>query len=256
MITEQGWFSWARRDPGPSDKVYTAPCLSQGVIFHSAVGYYNGWRTRLDSTARLPNGRYTDYAAASVTGWVEKDGTLIQHYPITASCWASGNAISNIAFNAFEHAGGPPGNESEPLTLGQKGADLRIVRDLMAHKKLTKVRRITELVPWSAVLASIFWLGEHNEAVTLWGGGQTACPSKRIPWAEYLAALQKPALPDGLSLVRAKEAPYTFLAFALAGKYRWKWYVGTSEALAALTPTLGGVVAIEKAVLDSIPRLG
>src|SRR3990167_8044139 len=230
MITADGYFDWARRDPGPSEKQYTAPCMSQGVINHSAVGYYNGWRSRLDDMSKDANGRFTPYAAASVTGWVEKDGTLIQHYPITASCWASGNGIANIAFNAFEHAGGPPGNESEPLTLGQKATDLRIIRDLMAHKKLTEVRRLTTLAQGQAPPGTAFWLGEHNEAVTLWGGSPTACPSKRIPWAEYLPALQKPVLPDGLSLVRAKEAPYTYVSFALTGRRRWKVYVDSLTA--------------------------
>ncbi|HLF79615.1 MAG TPA: N-acetylmuramoyl-L-alanine amidase [Dehalococcoidia bacterium] len=260
MITADGYFDWARRDPGPSEKQYTAPCMSQGVINHSAVGYYNGWRSRLDDMSKDANGRFTPYAAASVTGWVEKDGTLIQHYPITASCWASGNGIANIAFNAFEHAGGPPGNESEPLTAAQKAADLRIIRDLMAHKKLTQVRRITELAPGPArgaapapIGTTAFWLGEHNEAVTLWGGAPTACPSKRIPWAEYLAALQN--LPDGLSLVRSSAASYTFLTLALGGKRRWKVYIDSLAALRAVSAVVGGVVTIQQAELDAIPRL-
>lgn len=186
VITPDGWFQWAVRDPGPADKKYSEPCRSEGVVFHSAVGYYGGWRSRLDSTARLPNGRYTDYAAASVTGWIAYDGTLMQHYPISVSCWASGNREANTRFNAFECEGGyEPVNE--PLREAQIVTATRIVRELKEHKGWSRMQRLSFGVPAAAVFA----LGEHQECVTLWGGSPTACPSSRIPWAEIIRRLRE-----------------------------------------------------------------
>lgn len=177
MITPDGWFDWAIRDPGPADKVYSEPCRSEGVIFHSAVGYYGGWRSRLDSTARLPNGRYTEYAAASVTGWIAYDGTLTQHYDIFKGCWASGSREANVRFNAFEGEGGwNPVNE--PYRPAQIVTAVRISRDLMGYKHLERLHRLSLGVP----PIGVFSLGEHNECVTLWGGGLTACPSHRVLW--------------------------------------------------------------------------
>ena len=65
----------------------------------------------------------------------------------------------------------------------------------------------------------------------------------------------KPVLPDGLSLVRSAEAPYTFLAFALAGKRRWKVYIDSLAALRALSGLLGAVQTIPSEDLAKIPRL-
>jgi hypothetical protein len=180
MISADGWFDWAERDPGPADKRYSAPCLSSGVVLHSAVGFYPGWRSRLDSKERDPNdpSRYSAYAAASVTGWVAYGGALIQHYPIDVSCWASGNGHANIAFNAFEHDGGYP-NESEPLREAQIATDLRIIRELSALKGWTFNRGAPDVrTAW-----------EHHECVEVWGGGSTSCPDNRIPWDEIARRL-------------------------------------------------------------------
>src|SRR3990167_3451057 len=181
MIDNQGWFDWAVKAPGPPDKKYTELNISQGIVFHSAVGYYGGWASRLFSTERDINNptRYSRYAAASVTGWIGYDGKLTQHYPINISCWASGNRYANTHFNAFEEEGGyNPVNE--PLREAQIITSVRIIRELSSFKGWTFKRLpLLERTGW-----------EHNECVTIWGGSFTACPSSRIPWNEFSRRLE------------------------------------------------------------------
>lgn len=141
MITADGWLDWALRVPGPADKCYSQPCQSMGYVPHSAVGYYQGWLGRLFSTARLPNGRYTKYAAASVTGFIRYSGIVIQHYPLGVSCWASGNRHANVKFNAFENEGGWLDHD-EPLTVPQIEANIRIIKDMMIWKGLKVAERV------------------------------------------------------------------------------------------------------------------
>ena len=180
-LTIDGYFDWAKRDPGPPDKRYTELCLSKGIVFHSAVGYYQGWRSRLFSMERDVNDptRYSLYAAASVTGFILYDGTLMQNYPIDISCWASGNRYANTHFNAFEEEGGyNPVNE--PLREAQIITSVRIIRELSSFKGWTFKRLpLLERTGW-----------EHNECVTIWGGSFTACPSSRIPWNEFSRRLE------------------------------------------------------------------
>jgi len=176
VITPDGWLDWAKRDPGPPDKVYSQPNASIGYVPHSAVGYYGGWRSRLDSLERDPDDprRYSKYTAASVTGWIAYDGTVTHHYPFSASCWASGNRYANTHFNAFENEGGYP-NLSEPLTEGQIESSVRIIGELSAWKGWTPERGVNLL--------------EHHECVERWGGDATSCPNGRIPWGEILRRL-------------------------------------------------------------------
>jgi hypothetical protein len=145
------------------------------------VGYYRGWLARLFDMSRLPDGRFTPYAAASVHGSVLYDGIVVQHYPLTASCWASGSREANTRFVAFETEGGPPGNESQPLTRAQLLAHVRIVRDLSSWRGWAPQR------PRSPADrgASLY---EHRE-MTRFGAPPTACPSGRIDWAALLLEL-------------------------------------------------------------------
>ena len=77
MIAQDGWLDWAAREPGPSDKTYSTPNALKGYVPHSAVGFYAGWKARLFSQEKRPDGRYTAYAAASVHGWIAYDGKVI-----------------------------------------------------------------------------------------------------------------------------------------------------------------------------------
>lgn len=253
MITPDGYFDWAIRDPGPPEKQYSQRNSVQGVIFHSAVGYYAGWQHRLFNMDRLANGRFTPYAAASVTGMVRYDGTLMQNYPIRASCWASGNRVANTNFDAYETEGGAPGNEHELLRGPQKETQLRIVRETMEYRQLTEVRRITSLAPGSVIPSTIFWLGEHQECVDRWGGAPTACPSSRIPWLEYMPLLALRA--NGLYLIKSAVADYTFMAFWFQRAWRWKIYVPNQEWLAAVLHDAKPVRVIPRVELEKIPRI-
>lgn len=198
MITQDGWLDWAKRDPGPADKRYSEPCTSEIVIPHSAVGYYNGWISRLKSTERNRDGTYTAYAAASVSGWIAYDGTVTQHYPLTVACWASGSRHLNVKGNAFECEGGfNPVNE--PLTDAQVASLVRIIKDIGVWKgrPTSYWRRPTGANDLNATLY------EHRETVRF-GGAPTSCPSDRIPWGKVLAGVSAvPATPP------ATGKPYT-----------------------------------------------
>jgi len=200
-ITPDGWFDWMRREPGPPDKVYSQPNAVDFYVAHSAVGYYGGWANRLFSTARDASGRYTAYAAVSTHGWIPYNGACIQHYPLTASCWASGSRAANTRGVAFETEGGAPGRESEPLTEAQKQALLRILGDIAAWKGVSN-RYWRRPAGANDLDATLY---EHRECVRF-GSGATACPSDRIPWDELLNRLT-PRAADGWQ----SEPPYQVL---------------------------------------------
>jgi hypothetical protein len=183
-ITADGWFDWTRREPGPPDKVYGETNRVDFYVAHSAVGYYGGWSSRLFSRERDAAGRYTAYAAVSLHGWIPYDGACVQHYPLTASCWASGSRAANTRGVAFEIEGGAPGNESEPLTEAQKQALTRILGEIAAWKGVSigYWRRPDGLQDLEATLY------EHREC-TRFGSASTACPSNRVPWDEVLSRL-------------------------------------------------------------------
>jgi nucleoid-associated protein YgaU len=187
VITEDGWLDWAVRVPGPPDKVSSGTNPAMGYVPHSAVGFYGGWADRLFSTDRRPDGRYTPYAAASVHGWIAYNGAVTQHYPFTASCWASGSTFPNSNFVAFENEGGFDPHD-EPLTPAQISANARIIRELAAWRGWTGLRRPKNEHDTSGNLY------EHCECVR-WGSLPTACPSKRIPWDDILAEVDGGSVP-------------------------------------------------------------
>lgn len=173
-------FDWCERVPGPADKVYSARNTATLYIPHSAVGYYAGWAGRLFSTARNPDGRYTDYAAASVHLWFPQKRTEKpkQHYSIWASCWASGSRYPNTNGVAAENEGGhTPVNE--PLTDWQVECNARAIRELSALQGW-QPHRPASLTDLTATLY------EHRECVR-WGSDPTSCPSGRIPWTRLIA---------------------------------------------------------------------
>ena len=185
MISANGWLDWALPKPGPPEKQYSQANAVAGFIPHSMVGSLNGWYSRLMDLSKLPDGSFTPNAAASVHGSVLLDGTVIQHYPLTASCWASGSRAANTRFVAFEHESiytdGRP-DETKPLTPQQVDADVRIIRELMVWKGWQPRRPKNA----SDLTATLY---EHNE-MTRFGALATSCPSGRVPWAAILEKLQ------------------------------------------------------------------
>lgn len=196
MIGADGWFDWMSRDPGPPDKVNSGVNSAKLFLPHSAVGYYEGWRSRLMSQERRPDGRYTAYAAASVHGWTAYDGTCIQHYPVTARCWSSGSGFPNNNGIAFENEGGfNPVNE--PLRPAQVAAIVRILQDLeqWSNRPADYWQRPLDAADLTATLY------EHRECIRF-GSAPTACPSDRVPWPAILSQLQPapPAPPEELMI--------------------------------------------------------
>ena len=124
-----------------------------GAICHSMVGAYAGALSRLMGPDR-----------ASWHFSVLKNGDVFQHYDTTVVCWHAGDAAVNGGYVGIEHEGGGPGNEREPLTPEQLAASVKLVRWLSETHGFPLNRE---------------HLREHNEVYA------TACPSGRIPWAEY-----------------------------------------------------------------------
>lgn len=171
MITADGWFDWAERLPGPSEKVWSGTNEIAGVVFHSAVGSLQG-------VVNVVFGPVENQR--SVTGVISYQGRFIQFYPVTACPWANGSRVLNITLLGFEFEGGrdTPATVSEPLLPQQEDAAARILRDLAAYKRV----------------GVDFWqrpttLKEHREIHA------TACPSGRITWPAILQKLAGPQTP-------------------------------------------------------------
>lgn len=265
MIVD-GWFSWMDRDPGPSDKTYSEPCTSEIVVPHDAVGYYPGWMSRLKSADRLANGRYTPYAAASVTGWLPyADGEKpIQHYRITESCWASGSRFLNVKGNAFENESAPimsvagiwywagttarvDWHNPPPQSDWQVECLVRVINDLSEHfNRPVEYWRVP--VSGTDVTATLYL---HKETIR-WGGRTTSCPNFRVDRTRILGALRPPVtLPEGDDMPFDDEEK-AYLASMARGIVR-------ALATGAFTSTLGGDLDYTQAehslkeVLDKVP---
>lgn len=171
MITQDGWFSWAERMPGPATKIWPEQNAIDGVVFHSAVG-------SLQSVIDVVMGPVSNQR--SVTGVIGYDGRFIQFYPVTQSPWANGSHSANIKYNGYEHEGGRdiPSEVHERLTEEQIQADVRILQDLSVWKGV-------DVGYWVRPTTLV----EHNQLFA------TACPSGRIPWDEIVRRLQEPIVP-------------------------------------------------------------
>ena len=153
MIVD-GWFSWADRSvPGAPNKIYLAPNAMKGIVCHSA----EGWLPYLLADVADPGSNH------SWTGSIALDGTLYQHYPVTASIWASGSRTANINYIAFEAEGVQPAKLTKP----QEDTCLRMFSDFQVFTGIQLVRQVS--------------LWEHNEVATMWSpnAGPTSCPSNR-----------------------------------------------------------------------------
>ena len=90
-----GYIDWAIRRDGPANKVYAEQNKRQGLVLHSMEGWLAGSFAELDKPSRN----------ASWTFSLALTGELYQHYPITASTWASGNMEANTRYNSLELEG-------------------------------------------------------------------------------------------------------------------------------------------------------
>lgn len=162
MITPDGWFDFAIRKPGPAHKVNGGRNSAIGIFCHSAEGYANGLWSQLTN--------------APVSWHLSNlfDGSLYQHYPLTAQCWHA--TAANNHFIGMEHEGRVP---NEPtLTDAQVVTTRRVIAELAAWKGWTPSRP-------TGPTDTTHTLWEHREVVRL-GGTSSSCPSGRIPWDKIL----------------------------------------------------------------------
>ena len=95
---------------------------------------------------------------------------------MSAHCWHGndtdddGDVRANIDLVGVEHEGGGPGNESEPLTVAQLEATIKLTAWMAAQFELTRFERFGY-----HGRADAWLLVEHNEV----GNTPTACPSGR-----------------------------------------------------------------------------
>lgn len=154
--------------PGPTHKVWPEENSCDGVILHSAEGYRAGLESQLRD------------AEVSWHFTVYQDGTVEQHYPLTASCWHAGSKASNVRLIGVEHEG----VAGEPLTAAQLLASVALVRWLQSECGWGQLARGVNLY-------------EHREV-----NSGTNCPSGRIPWERYTAPADRFTKDDAITLFR------------------------------------------------------
>lgn len=166
MTIKSGWLDWAERVPGPANKVYAQPNAGEGLVCHSMEGKYAGSLAELMKPERQASWMFSNLL----------DGRFIQHYPITASTWASGNVAANTRLWSVESEG----VAGTPLNALQVANMMRLGEEWEDHTGLKLVR-----APFSSIVRQTLW--EHGE-VWAWSqpnAGPTACPSNRyLPFYE------------------------------------------------------------------------
>lgn len=155
------WYPAAVRRDGPSNKFgypTRAPTdkygHKKGACYHSSEGTLAAWWRILDN--RVPPRK-------SATFFNPKRGRLYQHYRVDAHTWANGTKAANKGYVSCENEG----VAGTPLTASQ-------VDNLVGLSRWLKER-----FGW-AELSRSTTMREHNEFKA------TACPSRRIPWAEII----------------------------------------------------------------------
>ncbi len=172
LITLDGYFDFATRDAGPAQKVYQGINSLEFFVGHSMEGWYaTGGRSELMKAERQ----------ASWHGTILTSGEFVQHYPVTACCWASGNENINRRGFAVEMEG----MAGQPATTGQQLTAKKLRGELAAHAG----RGYPHInAPGGHYTAPLPILSKpdgrfvvHSEVAT-WitpNAGPTACPSGR-----------------------------------------------------------------------------
>lgn len=190
-LSADGWVSWAKRVPGIPDKVYSQRNSAKAFACHSVVGredeFSDGVPNRFLDTSRLPNGRYTPNAEASVQFVLRESGLLIQMYPIYASTWTSGGPEANTSCMSMEAEGGLAPNYGEPLTAA-------------AEEMFCKL--MVELRPVMGLAQPGVNLFQHKELARMYGYAPTACASDRYAnaWSRAVREAQEDEMtPDQIN---------------------------------------------------------
>lgn len=157
MIVD-GWVDWAKRRPGPANKVYAEKNKRLGICLHSMEGWLEGSFRELDKPDRQ----------ASWTFSLSLTGDLYQHYSVDSSIWASGNFKANTSYVALELEG----LASMPINAPQLKTLMRLLLELGYTEPGVTIREHRQV-----------WNLETPNA------GPTACPSER--YAPLYAALKE-----------------------------------------------------------------
>lgn len=170
-IDAQGWFDWAIRLEPASKKVNPGVNTVKGLFMHSAEGYGH---VLLDPASQYGyNGNHSWHLTNLF------DGTLYQHYPLSAQCWHA--TAANNAYVGMENEGRVP---NEPtLTDAQIVTTRRVIAELAERYGWTPSRP-------QSTKDTTHTLWEHREVGRL-GGTISSCPSGRIPWQEILKASEE-----------------------------------------------------------------
>jgi len=135
--------------------MYPERNLSFGLVAHSVEGSLAAAFGELMNPDRQASWHFTNAV----------NGEFYQHYPVTASCWASGNKTANTRFWAVESEG----KAGTPLNAAQVSNMMGLCDEFESFTTL-KAQRVEP--------RTIF---EHREVATTWSpnAGPTACPSGR-----------------------------------------------------------------------------
>ena len=151
------WYPAAVRHPGPASKVWPEPNQHVGVICHSVEGYIAAALNELDDGNQPLSWHFT----------IDKQGTVYQHYDLSASCWHAGSHAQNNLLIGIEHEG----VKGEPLTEMQAAASVALVRWIASECGWAMSRAPASRTLW-----------EHREVPA----SNTTCPNDRIPWSRYM----------------------------------------------------------------------
>ena len=163
MSIASGWLHWTERKAGPEHKRYSVDNAGEGIVWHSMEGGYLGSVGELLNPNRQASWMFS----------LKKDGVMVQHYPIQASCWASGNMEANTRYWSVELEG----FADQPINAAQQVTAKRLIAEWERWHGAAAKRRVS------------MW--EHREVATLStpNAGPTACPSER--YAPLWAALDQ-----------------------------------------------------------------
>lgn len=209
------WIDWAEREPGPEWKVYDTVNGGYGIVWHSMEGWYAGSMAELHKVERQASWMFS----------IKLDGALVQHYPVTASCWASGNGLANTQWWSVELEG----VSTMPINDAQMATAKRLIGEWQAYRRAKDLLDVATRVGnlWTKTM----WEHREVDTIAVPNAGETACPSERYArlWA-VIDTLNKPKEAD---MTDNERALLLTLATVLFGRADGQDYGTVDEALAA-----------------------